>query len=124
MLADEFLGYRDHLLVTHVAPSPPHPLKPDKVKEPPTSQSATDYDKLCQIFKDVVQEPIDLRMKEVKILERVQKELPDFFNANFVHITKAKPDMRYQFIKQLAEQETKKPWDCETIKSYYANEFK
>jgi hypothetical protein len=90
----------------------------------PTSQSATDYDKLCQIYKDVAHEPIDLRMKEVKILERVQKELPDFFNANFVHITKAKPDKRYQFIKQLAEQETKKSWNCETIKSYYANEFK
>lgn len=90
----------------------------------PASQSHTDYDKLCQIYEGVVKQPIEVRMKEVKLLERVQKELPDFFNDNFVHITKAKPSMRYQFIKQLAEEETKGKWDCEVMRSYYNDAFK
>jgi hypothetical protein len=88
------------------------------------TEEITDYDKLCQIYKDVVQQPIDLSVKEMKITERVQKELPRFFKTNFVNIIKADAGQRYQFIKQLAEAETKNKWECEAIQSYYANEFK
>ena len=88
------------------------------------AQGATDYDKLCQIYGDIVQQPMDLSMKEMKITEQVLKEFPSFFEKNFVHISKADPDQRYQFIKQLAEEETDKTWDCEVMRSYYANEFK
>jgi len=88
-----------------------------------SSPQATDYDKLCKIYEDIVPQPIDLSTKEMKIVERVQAELPNFFNTNFVHIEKARADKRYPFIKQLAEEETKKKWDCEVMRSYYANEF-
>jgi hypothetical protein len=90
----------------------------------PKTEEITDYDKLCQIYKDVVQQPIDLSVKEMKITESVQKELPGFFNANFVNIIKADAGQRYKFIKQLAEAETKSKWECEVMQSYYANEFK
>ncbi|KPJ94066.1 MAG: hypothetical protein AMJ53_06010 [Gammaproteobacteria bacterium SG8_11] len=83
----------------------------------------SDYDKLCQIYKDITQQPIDLSEKEMKITERVQKELPQFFEANFVNIVKADAGQRYQFIKQLAEAETKNKWDCEAMRSYYAKAF-
>lgn len=88
------------------------------------AQGATDYGKLCQIYADIVQQPIDLSMKEMKIIERVQKEFPDFFAKDFVHISKADPDRRYQFIKEVAEEEIKKAWDCDVMRSYYANLFK
>lgn len=88
-----------------------------------TQTEVTDYNKLCKIYEEIVPQSIDLSTKEMKIVERVQKELPTFFNANFVHIETADANKRYQFIKQLAEEETKKKWDCEVMRSYYANEF-
>jgi len=80
------------------------------------------YEKLCDIYKEIVLKPTDLSTKEMQITERVQLELPDFYKDNFVHIAVADADQRYQFIKKLAG-ETKSDWSCETIKNYYDTEF-
>jgi len=88
-----------------------------------TANGTSKYDALCQIYEDVLKNKSELRDKEMKIAENVQKELPKFFEANFVHIIKADPEKRYQFIKQIVEEETEKAWECKVIQSYYANEF-
>jgi len=88
-----------------------------------TNHNPATYNKLCQIYKEVVSQPVDLGIKEAKIVERVQKEFPNFFNDNFYYISTADPDRRYALIKRLAEEVSKNEWKCEIMKSYYENEF-
>jgi len=92
-------------------------------ESPITSKATSSYDKLCLIYQEVVTRSIDLSTKEGTLVQRVQSELPDFFNKNFVHIFKADADQRYGFIKKLAEEELKREWTCAVMKSYYDNEF-
>ena len=88
-----------------------------------SSHAASKYDQLCQIYQEVVSRPVELRMKEATLVKRVQNELPDFFNKDFVYIFQADADQRYPFIKRLAEEELKSEWTCEVMRSYYDNEF-
>jgi len=81
------------------------------------------FDRLCQIYEDVVQQPIDLNMKEMKITERIQKELPAFFEKSYAQLVSSDPDFRYNFIKRMADMKTKNTWECESMRAYYANEF-
>lgn len=88
-----------------------------------TGATQTDYTKLCQIYARIVPQPLELYIKEGKIAERIQLEMPKFFKDNFVNIMLADADQRYQFIRQLAETETKTKWGCDIIRLYYANDF-
>lgn len=81
------------------------------------------FDHLCRIYEDIVLQPIDLNMKEMKITERIQKELPVFFEKNYAQLVSSDPDFRYKFIKRMADIKTKNTWKCESMRSYYANEF-
>ena len=87
-----------------------------------TQKSAT-FDSLCRIYEDIVQQLIELSMKEKRITERIKKELPRFYEQTYAHLVSADPDFRYKFIKSLADKETKNTWQCESMRSYYANEF-
>ncbi len=57
------------------------------------------YDQLCQIYKEVVSRPVELSEKEGTLVQRVQNELPDFFNKYFAHIFITDADQRYSIIK-------------------------
>jgi len=92
-------------------------------ESPVSSQAISDYDQLCQIYREVVSRPVELRMKEAALVQRVQSELPDFFNKNFTYIVKADADQRYRFIKRLADEKLKRVWTCDVMKSYYDTEF-
>ena len=87
------------------------------------NSSATVYDKLCKIYEEIVTKDITLIEKEDELIDKIHRDLRQFFDDNYYHITLAKPHHRYQLIKQLAEMETEKPWDCEVMKSYYENQF-
>ena len=87
------------------------------------NSSATVYDKLCKIYEEIVTKDIALTEKEEELIDRIHKGLRQFFDDNYYHITLAEPYHRYELIKQLAEMETEKPWDCGAMKSYYKNEF-
>ena len=84
---------------------------------------SSDYEKLCNIYQEVVPQTISLTEKETKIADQVMVELPEFYQLNFIYIQQADPDKRYQFFKRLAENATKKSWTCETMKNFYAKEF-
>jgi len=88
-----------------------------------SGKAVSKYDQLCQIYKEVVSRPVELRVKEGTLVQRVQNELPDFFNRYFVHIFQTDADQRYSIIKKLAEAELKSEWSCKVMKSYYDNEF-
>ncbi|HED17842.1 MAG TPA: hypothetical protein ENI64_13640 [Gammaproteobacteria bacterium] len=88
-----------------------------------SGKAVSKYDQLCQIYKEVVSMPVELRVKEGTLVQRVQNELPDFFNKNYTYIARADADQRYPFIKKLAEEELKSKWSCEVMQSYYDNEF-
>jgi len=88
-----------------------------------SGKTASTYSQLCQIYKEVVSSPVELRVKEGTLVQRVQNELPDFFKKNYTYIARADADQRYPFIKKLAEAELKSEWSCKVMKSYYDNEF-
>ena len=81
------------------------------------------FNHLCQIYENIVKQPIALNMKEMKITESVQKELPDFFEKSFSRLVSADPDFRYKFIKRLADEKTDNTWECDSMRHYYENEF-
>lgn len=84
---------------------------------------ASDYDALCKIYGKIVPEKLDLVIKISKITKEVQKELPAFFEQDFVNIQNADANKRYALIKQLAEEAKGKKWDCMVMKKFYETEF-
>jgi len=83
----------------------------------------TNFDKLCELYKDIVPQQVDLTTKEIQLIQRVEKEFPRFYKDNFQYIVSANHDQRYDFINQISLEETKKPWNCEIARTYYATEF-
>ncbi|MGD8785760.1 MAG: hypothetical protein PVG75_15045 [Thioalkalispiraceae bacterium] len=77
------------------------------------------YYKLCDIYAEIIDQPVSLTIKEGRIAEAVQKEFPDFFEQNFIYIMQVDKKERYTALKSSIEQSTKKSWDCEIIQLYY-----
>ncbi len=82
--------------------------------------ATSDYDHLCNIYTGIVMQPVVDGQKEYLLAEEIENQLPGFFNNNYVHIVKAARVKRYTFIKQLAEAETEKNWECDLIRDYYS----
>jgi len=85
--------------------------------------ATSDYDRLCNIYSGIVMQSVVAGQKEYLLAEEIENQLPEFFNKNYVHIVKAARVKRYPFIKQLAEDETKKNWECALIRDYYMGEY-
>lgn len=83
----------------------------------------TDYQKLCDIYKNIVDQPLDLTSKEMNLTDNVKNKLPKLFNDLFIHIIRTNADSRYQLIKQYAKQQNDIIWECEIARLYYTNEF-
>jgi len=90
----------------------------------PTTQSISDFDKLCDIYKTVVDEYKDTKdpsIRRYNLALRIQTELPDITD-DYKHIISVARNERYHLFKQVAETRTKKQWDCPAIESYYSGE--
>ena len=85
--------------------------------------ATSDYDRLCSIYSGIVMQSVVDGQKEYLLAEEIENQLPEFFNKNYVHIVKAARVKRYPFIKQLAEAETKKNWECALIRDYYMGKY-
>lgn len=85
----------------------------------PAEQAQSDFDQLCKIYEGIVQQPIEQGIKEMKIAETIQKQLPVFFEQNYVHIATADMNKRYMLIKQLAESTAGSNWECDEMETYY-----
>jgi len=81
------------------------------------------YHELCNIYKSIINKPIDLPSKEMQLTESVQNKLPTLFNQLYIHIIKTDADSRYKLLKQYAEQQSNVIWECEVARKYYATQF-
>jgi len=81
------------------------------------------YHELCNIYKSIVNKPIDLSSKEAQLIESVQNKLPILFNQLYVHISDSDADRRYKLLKQYAKQQNNIIWECEVARKYYATQF-
>lgn len=82
-------------------------------------QETDKYKNLCEIYKGIVQQPIDESMKEMKISEAIQKQLPAFYKNNYAQISTADFDRRYSLLKKIAKIDGSDSWECNEIKTYY-----
>ena len=90
----------------------------------PTTQSTSDFDKLCAIYKTIVDEVKDTNdpsIRRYNLALSIQTELPNITD-DYKHIVSVARNERYQLFKQVAETRTKKQWDCPAIESYYSGE--
>jgi len=90
----------------------------------PTTQSNSDFDKLCDIYKAIAAEYKDTKdpsIRRYNLALRIQTELPNITD-DYKHIISVDRNERYQLLKQVAETRTKKQWDCPAIESYYSGE--
>jgi len=83
-----------------------------------------DYIRLCNIYDEVVNQPVDLTTKEMHLTEDVYNKLPHLFNHLFKHVIRSNADKRYDLIKQYAKQQNNYIWKCESARLYYINDFK
>lgn len=80
------------------------------------------YDQLCQIYENTNSLGIDREGKRLEIIDRVDTQLPEFFDEQFDDILLAEPSRRYKFIQQMVESETgNSDWECPAIQTYYDN---
>ena len=87
------------------------------------TSATADYDRLCDIYTAIVKQSVEYGQKEYLLAEEIENQLPDFFNKNYVHIVESARVKRYAFIKQLAEVQTNKSWECGIIKEYYSGKY-
>jgi len=87
-----------------------------------SDQSISDFDKLCKIYTENVgiynAHNIPLA-KIIELVKRMESELPNIMN-DYKHISNAPRNERYQLFKQVAEENTKKQWDCPSMKLYFS----
>ena len=83
------------------------------------NQGQTDYDKLCTIYEEIVQQSIEAEAKEIKLVVEIEKQLPVFFKQHYVHLINTARNRTYGLIKQVAESNNVKDWECPVMKTYY-----
>jgi hypothetical protein len=89
----------------------------------PEQKANSDYDKLCKIFEDIAPKPLSPAVKGMDLAERIEKELPKFYQRDYQNIILLDRNQAYQTIKEIAESETKKPWDCQVMRDYYSGKY-
>ena len=87
------------------------------------THNESDYIELCNIYKSIVNKPLDLISKEMKLTENVQNKLPNLFNNLYVYVLNTDADSRYEFIQKFAKLRDKHNWECEIARSYYSTQF-
>lgn len=79
----------------------------------------TDYKHLCTIYAEVSILNNEENVLELKIVDRVQSELPNLHNSLFIHVIKIDAKDRYSVIQKYAKQQNKIEWICEPAKQHY-----
>ena len=84
------------------------------------NQDKSDYDELCRIYEEVLDESIAPEMIGAELTKRIQNEIPGVY-VHFKNIANADPKDAYQLFKKVAEKETEKAWDCKVMKDFYSD---
>ncbi|MGD8569794.1 MAG: hypothetical protein PVJ39_17035 [Gammaproteobacteria bacterium] len=85
----------------------------------PSAQAQSDFDKLCKIYEETLQNPTSHIMQAVEITERAEKEVPNIavHVENIANVNAKDADPLF---KKIAEKQTKKSWDCKAMKEFYS----
>lgn len=81
------------------------------------------YGRLCEIYEEYAYKSMDVGMREGRIVEKVQAEMPEYYEETFRYIVSMDSNRRYPTIKRLAEEQLGESWDCEVMRSYYETQF-
>lgn len=82
------------------------------------SNKAAHYDKLCDIYSSIVEQPISTDDKEGLLAESISKELPDFYKSNYINVLTLPLAERYAIMKRIAEEVSGEPWECVVMRDY------
>ncbi len=85
------------------------------------TQGVPDFDEICQIYKNIVNQPISDDKKYIMIVEQINKEFLVFFNKDFINVLQSDPEQRYLLLKQVSERDGIGAWKCKAIYFYYKN---
>ena len=88
----------------------------------PSTQAVSDYDKLCKIYTEIVNDQSSQTKKFSLLTERIRKEIPDIY-VLYQNAALVDQKDKYQFYKEAAKKATNRPWECAVMKSYYSGEF-
>lgn len=80
----------------------------------------SNYDKLCEIYQDVVKKPIAMDLKRIELYEQIENSLPVFFEKNYKYIMNSDRVERYSMIQQSAKFDGVESWECEAAKKFYS----
>ena len=80
-----------------------------------------DFDKVCQYFEDLSQEPLVEKMSYLErnefIVQRIKENLPQWSNAraSWEAISSAVSEQRYELFKTGAESVIHRSWNCSAM---------
>jgi hypothetical protein len=88
-------------------------------------EANADYERLCGIYEDLARKSTDAGLKDYAIAERVESEMPLFYEEYFKDIMYMDRDKRYQTIKKLAENGLSdgESWDCKVMQDYFGGDY-
>ena len=86
-----------------------------------STQSVSDYEKLCKIYEEVVKTRSSKTERIVLLTERIKKEIPDIYPI-YQNAALVAGKEKYQFFKEAAETDTNVSWDCDAMKFYFSND--
>jgi len=81
--------------------------------------TVSDYDKLCQIYTEVLSKGYSPAEREMMISDKIEKNIPKLY-THYKNILLTSNDVNgYDLYKKLAEKELKSRWDCPAMKGYF-----
>ncbi len=88
-----------------------------------STSPVSSYDQLCQIYSEIAPQAMALDVKEGKLADTIESEMPIFFESDYVNIITADRIKRFALIKSMADNEGQADWQCKTMERYFAGEF-
>ena len=85
------------------------------------SQEKSDFEQLCNIYEEFIQNPEPEENKIEKLTKRIEKELPNIY-IHYKNIAIMPRNDKYIYYKKLAEETTNKPWNCTVMKEYFSTD--
>jgi hypothetical protein len=79
---------------------------------------SSDYEQLCQIYREYSKPDLPRDIAAVKITERVEREPPTIYER-YVVIVMNPVEGRYQAFKELATSQNVSNWSCDAIRAFY-----
>jgi hypothetical protein len=89
--------------------------------EPEFDREVSDYDRLCDLYKEVIEKTNNPAMIGMELNQRTKEEIPEV-HVHFKNISNADPKIAYKMFKEIAEKETGRNWECKEMQNFYSSD--